>query len=153
MKRQVADRLFLAALGALTSGISLAEPESLAYTMVQLGGLPATVCSVLLAGLVVAVAADTVVNDVLPAEYSWRCGVRYRQALWMALAVLYAVQAWVMLRYRAGEWLAGVYVLYALRCAGVAFLDLWHDHMAAQRNRRATDRQAGAARTGEGAHA
>lgn len=128
MKRQVADRLFLALLTLLVVGVCGLEPTSLGHVMVVVGGTPATVLLILLAALAVVAFADTVVNDVLPEPYVFRTGVRCRQGLWMAIAVLHTMQAWVLVNNGIGYWVAATYFLYAARCAAVSFLDLHYRH-------------------------
>jgi hypothetical protein len=138
MKTAVCDRLFLAALVLTTVTISLREPDSLSHVLMLLGGVPAQVLIGLLAVTAIAALVDAFINDVLPDRYSWHCGIVYRQAAWIALAVLLAGYAWISSRYHAGQWLTVVYALYAARAAGIAFQDL-----NAEAKRRTGRRRAG----------
>lgn len=128
MKRQIADRLFLAILTLLVVGVCGLEPSSLGHLMVVVGGVPAMVLLGLLALLAVIALADTALNDVLPERYVFRTGLRCRQGLWMSIAVLHTIQAWVLIKNGIGYWVAATYFLYAARCAAVSFLDLHYQH-------------------------
>lgn len=138
MKTAVCDRLFLAGLVLTTVAISVLENESLSHVLMLLGGVPAQVLLALLFVAALAALGDVFVNDVLPDRFSWHCGIVYRQAAWIALAVLLAAYAWVSSRYHVGHWLTVVYALYAARAAGIAFQDL-----NAEAKRRTGRRRAG----------
>lgn len=141
MRRQLSGRLFAAALALYVCASSLWSADSLIFALTATGGAPALVCMYALACLAIGAAADTVVNDVLPDRWSWACGVRYRQGLWMLIAVTYAGLGFVSLREPSGGWLAAYYWTCAAHCAAIAFVDLWCEHADRRRNRRAMDRE------------
>lgn len=139
MKRQVADRLFLAGLCILAVCVSFFEPTSTSYIVMHAGGWAARVCMGTLLLLSLVALADTVVNDMLPEPYVFRTGWRFRQGVWMLIAITFTGMAFVSIRFDTGHWLALVDVLYGLRCAGVSFLDLYYEHVDGIRVRRSTD--------------
>jgi hypothetical protein len=139
MRTAVCDRLFLAVLVLTTVAISLREPDSLSHVLMLLGGVPAQVLLGLLAVTAIAALGDSIINDILPDRYSWHCGIVYRQAAWIAMAVLLAGYAWVSSRYHVGGWLTVVYALYSVRAAGIAFQDLHAEAQVRTRRRRAGD--------------
>ncbi|MGV8823957.1 hypothetical protein [Methylibium petroleiphilum] len=128
MKRQVADRIFLALLTLLIVCVCAFETSSLGHFMVTVGGLPAVALLVVLALLSLSALGDTLLNDVLPERYVFRTGLRCRQGLWLTIAVLHTMQAWVLMNNRVGYWVAASYFLIAVRCAAVSFLDLRYRH-------------------------
>lgn len=139
MKRQVADRLFLAALCMLVVAISFFEPNSMSYALVRIGRWPAQICMFALLAMSLLALADTVVNDMLPEPYVFKTGWRFRQGVWMLIAVTFTGLGFVTMRMADSYLMALVYWLYAWRCAAVSFLDLFYEHRDADRGRRSTD--------------
>jgi hypothetical protein len=139
MKRQVADRLFLVGVCILAVCTAFFEPTSTSYTMVRIGGWPARVCMAVLVGLSILALADTIVNDMLPEPYVFKTGWKFRQGIWMLIAVTFTGTSFVTIRLDGGMLLAAMQLLYGLRCAGVSFLDLYYEHRDAIRGRRSTD--------------
>jgi hypothetical protein len=141
MKRQVPGRLFASALAFYVYASSLYSTESLIYALAAGGGGPALACMNVLAALALAGALDTVVNDCLPDRWRWACGVRYRQVLWMLLAVTYTGLAWVSMREPWGGWLAGYYLICGAHCVSVSYVDLWQEYGERHRRRCIADRE------------
>lgn len=139
MKHQVADRIFLAGLCILAVCVSFFEPTSTSYIVMHAGGWAARVCMGALLALSLIALADTVVNDMLPAPYVFQTGWRFRQLIWMLIAITFIGMAFVSIRLDTGRWLALVHIAYGLRCAGVSFIDLYYEHRDAIKGRRSTD--------------
>lgn len=142
MKRQVPGRLLASSLALYVAVSSMHSPESLIYALTSTGGIPALLCMYALGVLALAAMLDTCVNDVLPEGWCWACGVRWRQGLWMMLAVTYAGLIFASMREAQGWWLAAYYVICMTHSVSVAYIDLWQEHRDRKRNRRASDREA-----------
>lgn len=139
MKRQVADRLFLTSVSTLVVATAFFEPNSMSYALVKMGGWPARICmAVLLVASVVAF-ADTVVNDMLPESYLFKTGWKFRQGIWMLIAITFTGLSFVTFKLIESPLLSAFYCLFGLRCAGVSFLDLYFEHASGRRGRRSTD--------------
>lgn len=128
MKRQVADRLFMTIVSMTVVSISQFEPRSLSYQMVQAGGMPAHVCMGFLFGAALVALIDTVVNDMLPDRYVLQSALGKRRGLWSCLAITYMGIAFVANKGDLGWAVSIFYVLFSLRCAGVAWLDLYYEY-------------------------
>lgn len=128
MKRQVADRLFLSGLSFMAIGNAYFEPASLDYMLLRIGGFWANACMLTLLLLTLIAVLDTIVNDMLPERFTWRGPLGRRRGIWMCIAITYAGIAYVITRNGSGYWVAGLYTLCAVRCAGVAFLDLFYEY-------------------------
>lgn len=128
MKRQVVDRLFMTAVSATVVIISEVEPRSLSFQMVAAGGWPAKVCMAFLLLCALVAFLDTVVNDMLPDRYTWRWPLGRRRGIWSCLAITYMGIAFVVNKQDLGWAVSIYYVLYSLRCSGVAWLDLYYQY-------------------------
>lgn len=143
LRAQVSDRLFVAALTLYLAGAGLYAGGSFAHAMMRAGGWAAEVCTATLGVLALMALADVVVNDMLPARFVWRCGVRYRQGLWGWLAITHVGLAFVSWHYYGipgAGWLAALYGLCGARGLAISYLDLWHEHALRMRSLQACPR-------------
>ena len=140
MKRQVLDRLFMASLSVAVTGTALFEPTSTSHFMTVVGGSYASLSIIALLLLNIAALADTVINDMLPEPYLFKTGWKFRQGIWMLIAITFIGTAFVAVRMELSLWLAGTYTLYGMRCASISFMDLYYDHRGdVNQGRRSTD--------------
>lgn len=133
VRKQIADRLFMCALSYAAVSVTMTEPQSLSYILIHAGGWPAKLSMAVLALLTTVACIDTVINDCLPPRYTFHTAMKFRQGVWLFIAVTFAGHASVILRTNDGYGVALVYALYAIRCAAVSFLDLnyqYHDVIA-----------------------
>lgn len=128
MKKQVVDRLFQNAVAMVVVLGAYVEPEWALYKLVHSNGLPAGVCMLALFMASVVAFLDTLVNDMLPPKYTLQVALGKRRGMWMFLAVTYAGIAFVAIRSGFGLFSAIYFLLFAARCAGVAFLDLYYQY-------------------------
>lgn len=128
MKRQVVDRLFMTVVSMTVVTISQFEPRSLSYQMVAAGGWPARVCMFFLFAMALIALLDTVVNDMLPDHYMLRWPLGRRRGIWMCLSITYMGIAFVANKEELGWAVSIFYVLFSLRCSGVAWLDLYYQY-------------------------
>lgn len=128
MKRQVADRIFMTAISMTIVGISQFEPRSLSYTMVEGGGIPGKLCMLFLFLTALIALLDTIVNDMLPERFTLQMALGKRRGVWMALAITYAGISFVANKADIGWFVSIFYVLFSLRCVGVAYLDLYYEY-------------------------
>lgn len=128
MKRQVADRLFMSAISVVVVAVSQLEPASLSFVLVKSGGIWAQACMLFLFITSLVAAADTVVNDMLPPKYTLQTALGKRRGLWMCIAVTYAGIAFVVVKADISWSVSIFYLLFAARCAGVSFLDLYYEY-------------------------
>lgn len=128
MKKQVVDRLFMNALSMVVVGGAYIEPGWALHKMVYVNGLPAHLCMLLLFIMSAIALADTVVNDMLPRRFTLQTALGKRRGVWMFIAITYAGIAFVAIRSGFGFFSAAYFLLFAARCAGVAFLDLYYEY-------------------------
>lgn len=128
MKRQVADRIFMTLISVTVVTISQLEPRSLSFQMVKAGGFPAKVCMLFLFVMAIVALLDTVVNDMLPEAYVLRGPLGRRRGIWSSLSITYMGIAFVANKEDLGWAVAIFYVLFSIRCAGVAWLDLYYEY-------------------------
>lgn len=127
MKRQVADRLFLNAISFSVIAVAYFEPRSVAAGMVQAGGFPAHLSMAVLFVFTIIALADTIVNDMMSKHRIFRLGLEKRRGLWVIIAIIYAIIAFVAIRTGYG-WSSMVYwLLVSARSMGVSFLDLYYE--------------------------
>lgn len=128
MKKQVADRLFQNIVAVVVVVGAYVEPEWALYKLVHSNGIPAQVCMIgLLLASVIAL-LDTAVNDMLPPRFTLQVALGKRRGIWMFIAITYAGIAFVAIRSGFGFFSAVYFLLYAMRCAGVSFLDLYYEY-------------------------
>lgn len=139
MKSQIADRLFMSVVGVIAVGTATFEPTSASYIMVHAGGIPSRLCMVMLLLAVLLALADTVINDMLPERYVFKTGWRFRQGIWMLIAVTFAGLAFVTIKFNLSMWLAATLTAYGARCVGISFIDLYNEQRDALKGRRSTD--------------
>lgn len=139
MKSQVADRLFMSGLGTLAVGTAIFEPTSSSYIMMHAGGVPSVLCMLILLVLSAVALSDTVINDMLPDPYVFKTGWRFRQGVWMAIAVTFVGLAFVTIKFNLSMWLAATLTAYSARCVGISFIDLYNEQRDALKGRRSTD--------------
>lgn len=130
MSGQVIDRIFMAVLILTVTLVGFYEPESLTYRMIQAGGFWAFICSIALIVLSTMAIIDVVINDILPHNYTWPCGIKWRQGLWIVIGITYAGLAFAVSKSQIGGYVIAVYLLYAFRCIAMSFIDLYNDHLA-----------------------
>lgn len=127
MKKQVADRLFQNSIALAVIAGAYCEPDWALHKIVAVNGTPADVCMGALAILSLIAFFDTLVNDMLPDRFSLQVALGKRRGIWMMLAITYAGIAFVSVHSGFGIYSAIYFMLFASRCAGVAFLDLYYE--------------------------
>lgn len=142
MRKQIADRLFICALILLDQCTAAFDKTTLRHAVLDTGGASASLLSAMLTIVSLIAIADTLVNDVMPPQFVYRFGLRWRQRLWMVLAAFVATQAFVLARLDLAHFIALTYVVIAARAAAVTFIDLHAQVQASKRGRRATDPEA-----------
>ena len=125
LKPQVIDRCFLTAVTYVLAGTALFSKTSLAYHILEQGQAFSYICIGFLVFLNTVAALDLFINDILPPSLVWRLGIRVRQLDWLLMGVTFAGLGWVASRISYGGWVAAFYMLFALRCSSIAFVDLW----------------------------
>jgi hypothetical protein len=146
MKHQVADRLFFGCFALALSAVALSERDTVSYALVRGNGAPAELGVMALCVLAVMALLDTFVNDVLPDTYSFKTGVRFRQIVWLGIAVAFASHAFVIVKQGLGFSTALMYLLCCARCAAISFMDL---HREFQDKRREAEQQRRDRRAGD----
>lgn len=127
-RHQVLDRLFYSSLTLAIVGTSFFERESMIYGLVQEGGAWAFLSMAALGGFGLVAMVDTIVNDVLPPKWMLHTALRFRQTIWLLIAVTFSGHAFVIMRAdKVAYWVMVVYMLYSCRCAAVAFADLAYE--------------------------
>lgn len=139
VKPQVAHRILLSCYTILLVYISFYEPSAMTYFIRATGGTPGVICLLVLLGLALLTLTDTVINDLFPDRYHLDAVWRYRQTLWMLMAITCAGIGFVLVRVTYSYGTATNLVLHGVWCAVIAFLDLKLDYDNALRNRRTTD--------------
>jgi len=139
MKHQVADRLFLGCFALAVSAVALGERDTISHTLVESNGIPAELGVMALCVLAALALLDTVVNDMLPDRCKFATGERFRQLVWLGIAVAFASHSFVIVKQGLGIATALMYMLCAFRCAAVSFLDLHAEFADQRRDRRSTD--------------
>jgi hypothetical protein len=126
---QGTDRLAWATLTLYLASAARFADGSFAATTLQAGGWPAALCITALAVMAALALFDAMINDLMPARFSWGYGVRWRQAIWAWLGVTLGGLFFVDLRSgQPGAWMAALHLLVGMRCVSVAWFDLWHEH-------------------------
>jgi len=116
-------RILLVLLTFATIGLSVDQPESLHYRLMQYGGIPAAVSLCVLAVLASTAAADVIVNDMMPTKYKFDMGARIRDTVWLLISATYLGYALVLvdrMENYGGGWLAVIFSIYAVFSACVA---------------------------------
>jgi len=122
-KRQVWDRLFLFALVFLTTVTAALDTTDYTYHMLHSSDVAVYMILSTLTVLGVLGLADVIVNDILPEKYSFHVAKHQRQLIWMLIGITLMTFAYMILRSGYG-WAASWYIIIALRCVSVAFLDM-----------------------------
>lgn len=128
MKKQVVDRLFLNAISMVVVAGAYLESGWAVHRMMVSGGWPAHVCMLFLAAASFVAMLDTVLNDMLPPDYTFHLALDKRRGIWMAIGITYAGIAFVSIRYGFGFFSASYFMLFSARSVGVAFLDLYYQY-------------------------
>jgi len=139
MKRLLAFRAFLAVQSLQTVDLAFNEPASRVWALQQAGGWAAKVGLAAMTVLAFAALLDLFIGDFGPRIADWlrNLGERYalaallasqllrkcRGMIWLLMAIGYASQVLVAVRYGFAPRVAGLYLTTAVACASVAWLD------------------------------
>ena len=66
---------------------------------------------------------DTIINDMMPAEYTTVFDRRIRHLVWSAMASIWMMYTFVLMKIELSYWLASVYFIYSISCMSIAVLD------------------------------
>ena len=154
MKRLLALRAILAVQSLQTVDLAFNEPQSRVWALQQAGGIAAKVGLVAMAVLAFSALVDLFLGDFGPriAERLRPFGERYalaallsskllrkcRGMIWLLMAIGYASQVLVAVRYGFAPRVAGLYLTTAIACASVAWLDNLYRFEATKRRLRET---------------
>lgn len=122
-KRQVWDRLFLFALVLMVTVSAVFDKTDFTYHVLRGSDFGIYASLGALTFLALVGLADVVVNDILPERYNFHVAKHQRQLIWMLIGVTLMSFAYMILRH-GNSWSSVWYILIALRCVSVAFLDM-----------------------------
>lgn len=134
---QIADRLFLSLFTLLIVVSDFATQKKIDFT----GEMFFPSLILLIFGILSVLALlDVVINDLLPESCHLRVARRFRQGIWLWIAVTYVGYAFVSVKSQLQPWMVGFYLLCAIRSAAIAFIDLQQKIDSVRRDRRVNDR-------------
>jgi hypothetical protein len=121
---QIGHRLTLAFMTLAFFMLSVAEPSSMAYQLVELAGTPGSVTTWLLAAMACWSLVDVVINEVLPDDYTLARTRQWRHYGYGSMALLNGSFIFVMALHDQVSWLTSVYVVMALSAVWIAIWDV-----------------------------
>ena len=119
----ILSRLIICALGFASLGLGVFEHGSLNHTMLVTGGGFAKFIVIVAAVLNTIALFDTIINDMMPAEYTTVFDRRIRHLVWSAMASIWMMYTFVLMKTELSYWLASVYFIYSISCMSIAVLD------------------------------
>lgn len=122
-KRQVWDRLFLFALVFLVTMSAAFDTTDYSYHLLHSSDVAVYVVLTMLTTLGLLGLADVIVNDILPEKYAFQVAKHQRQLIWMLIGITLMTFAYMVIR-SGYLWASAWYIVIALRCVSVAFLDM-----------------------------
>lgn len=122
-KRQVWDRLFLLSLVMMVTVSALFDARDITYHLLRTSNHAVYASLGVLSVLSVVALADVIVNDLLPESYALHGAIHQRQLIWMLIGVTLMTFAYMIIRH-SNPWSSVWYILIAVRCVSVAFLDM-----------------------------
>lgn len=117
-------RLFVALNVMVGCAVVLLEGSSLPHRLVEQAGVFGKFAVLGLAGLCLWAIIDVIVNDLLPAKYEFRFGVRYRHTNYMLMALGCLSMIFAMVKSNAQTTVLLHYGLFAIGAVMIAVLDI-----------------------------
>lgn len=132
-RKEVVARVVLSILGLATSALSLSAKATFTHAMLVAGGWPARASIIVMGVLGVVLLTETMLNDVLPSQFSFDWGRHHRQFMWMALGLIFELFAYQVFTASLSTSLGTYLVIYGFGSFLLAFIDAASEKMDRRR--------------------
>jgi hypothetical protein len=126
-RRQVVSRFFFSLMTMLIVALGFNSPEAITYYMIQQGGWPAILSSLVMLTASALAFFDVLLNDILPPRFSFFLDRKKRYLLWGTMGATYIGYAFILTKLNFSTTALVLYSLFGLWATTIGVMDVIYE--------------------------